>query len=73
MSAVKKLAQNLFICASALAQHAALLACFEPDTLAIYETRRLEFKRRRDYVVPALRTLGFCRSCRTARSTSMPM
>jgi aspartate/methionine/tyrosine aminotransferase len=58
IGAVEKLSQNLFICASALAQHAAL-ACFEPDTLAIYEARRLEFKRRRDYIVPALRSLGF--------------
>ncbi|WP_186021292.1 pyridoxal phosphate-dependent aminotransferase [Burkholderia gladioli] len=54
----EKLAQNLFICASALAQHAAL-ACFEPDTLAIYEARQLEFMRRRDYIVPALASLGF--------------
>lgn len=58
VSAFEKLAQNLFICASALAQHAAL-ACFEPDTLAIYEARRLEFQARRDYIVPALASLGF--------------
>jgi aspartate/methionine/tyrosine aminotransferase len=58
VGAFEKLAQNLFICASALAQHAAL-ACFEPDTLAIYEARRLEFKRRRDYIAPALVALGF--------------
>lgn len=58
IGAFEKLAQNLFICASAVAQHAAL-ACFEPATLAIYEARRLEFKRRRDYIVPALQTLGF--------------
>jgi aspartate/methionine/tyrosine aminotransferase len=58
VGAFEKLAQNLFICASALAQHAAL-ACFEPDTLAIYEARRLEFKRRRDFIVPALESLGF--------------
>ncbi|TDV06934.1 pyridoxal phosphate-dependent aminotransferase [Paraburkholderia caballeronis] len=57
-SAFEKLAQNLFICASALAQHAAL-ACFEPDTLAIYEARRLEFRRRRDFIAPALESLGF--------------
>jgi aspartate/methionine/tyrosine aminotransferase len=56
--AFEKLAQNLFICASAVAQYAAL-ACFEPDTLAIYEERRLEFKRRRDFLVPALEKLGF--------------
>ncbi|MBI0326088.1 pyridoxal phosphate-dependent aminotransferase [Burkholderia plantarii] len=54
----EKLAQNLFICASALAQHAAL-ACFEPATLAVYEARRLEFMRRRDFIVPALESLGF--------------
>ncbi|MDB5959462.1 MAG: pyridoxal phosphate-dependent aminotransferase [Massilia sp.] len=54
----EKLAQNLFICPSTIAQHAAL-ACFDPASLAIYESRRLEFKRRRDYLVPALRELGF--------------
>ncbi len=54
----EKLAQNLFICASTPSQYAAL-ACFEPDTLAIYESRKEEFRRRRDYLVPALRTLGF--------------
>jgi aspartate/methionine/tyrosine aminotransferase len=54
---VEKLAQNLFICASSVAQHAAL-ACFEPDALAEYERRRAEFHRRRDYIVPALRALG---------------
>jgi aspartate/methionine/tyrosine aminotransferase len=58
VGAFEKLSQNLFICASALAQHAAL-ACFEPDTLAIYESRRLEFRRRRDFIAPALETLGF--------------
>ncbi|RQH09841.1 pyridoxal phosphate-dependent aminotransferase [Paraburkholderia dinghuensis] len=58
VGAFEKLAQNLFICASALAQHAAL-ACFEKDTLAIYESRRLEFKRRRDFIAPALESLGF--------------
>lgn len=58
IGAFEKLAQNLFICASALAQHAAL-ACFEPETIAIYEGRRLEFKRRRDFIVPALERLGF--------------
>ena len=54
----EKLAQNLFICASTPAQYAAL-ACFEPETLAIYESRKEEFHRRRDYIVPALRDLGF--------------
>ncbi|GAB3454432.1 pyridoxal phosphate-dependent aminotransferase [Massilia terrae] len=54
----EKLAQNLFICPSTIAQHAAL-ACFDAETIAIYEERRLEFKRRRDFIVPALRELGF--------------
>jgi len=56
--AVEKLAQNLYICASAIAQHAAL-ACFSVDALAIYEARKQEFRRRRDYLVPALRQHGF--------------
>ena len=54
---VERLAQNLFICASALAQHAAL-ACFEPDSLAEYERRRAQFKARRDYFLPELERLG---------------
>lgn len=54
----EKLAQNLFICPSTIAQHAAL-ACFHPESLALYEARRREFQRRRDYLVPALRELGF--------------
>ncbi len=54
---IDKLAQNLFICASSIAQHAAL-ACFEPASLAEYERRREAFRQRRDYVVPALQALG---------------
>ncbi|HCE10028.1 MAG TPA: pyridoxal phosphate-dependent aminotransferase [Oxalobacteraceae bacterium] len=55
---IEKLAQNLFICASSIAQHAGI-ACFTPESIAIYEVRKAEFKRRRDYIVPALRDLGF--------------
>ncbi|MCA1324827.1 pyridoxal phosphate-dependent aminotransferase [Herbaspirillum sp. alder98] len=55
---VEKLAQNLFICASSIAQHAGV-ACFSPESIAIYEERKAEFKRRRDYIVPALESLGF--------------
>jgi aspartate/methionine/tyrosine aminotransferase len=55
---LEKLAQNLFICASAVAQHAAL-ACFTAEALATYEDRREEFRRRRGFLVPALRRLGF--------------
>jgi aspartate/methionine/tyrosine aminotransferase len=53
---VEKLAQNLYICASSVAQHAAL-ACFEPASIAEYERRRDEFRKRRDYLVPALNAL----------------
>jgi aspartate/methionine/tyrosine aminotransferase len=55
--AIERLAQNLFICASAVAQFAAL-ACFEPESIAEYERRRAEFKARRDFFVPALQSLG---------------
>ncbi|MFC4623320.1 pyridoxal phosphate-dependent aminotransferase [Comamonas nitrativorans] len=55
---VERLAQNLFICPSTIAQHAAL-ACFAPESLALYEQRRAEFKARRDFFIPALRELGF--------------
>ncbi len=57
VAAVEKLAQNLYICPSAVAQHAAL-ACFEPESLAEFERRRLEFKKRRDFLVPALEAIG---------------
>ena len=54
---IERMAQNLFICASTVAQHAAL-ACFEPDSLQEYERRRAEFKARRDYFIPELDRLG---------------
>lgn len=55
---IEKLAQNVYICASAPAQYAAI-AAFLPETLAVLEERRAEFRRRRDFMVPALRALGF--------------
>jgi aspartate/methionine/tyrosine aminotransferase len=55
--AVEKLAQNLYICASSIAQYAAL-ACFEPASLAEYEQRRIAFRQRRDFIVPALERIG---------------
>jgi aspartate/methionine/tyrosine aminotransferase len=54
---VEKLAQNLYICASSIAQQAAL-ACFDDESIAEYERRRAEFRRRRDLVVPALQAMG---------------
>lgn len=56
--AVEKLAQNLFICPSTIAQHAAV-ACFKQESIVVYESRKAEFQRRRDYLVPALRQIGF--------------
>ncbi len=60
ISDLDKLAQNVYLSAPAPApaQYAAL-AAFEPETLAILDARREEFRARRDYLVPALRTLGF--------------
>jgi len=55
---MERLAQNAYICPSAPAQ-AAALAAFRPDTIAVLEERRAEFQRRRDFLVPALRSLGF--------------
>ncbi len=55
---LEKLAQNLFICSSTLAQKAAL-AAFLPETLEVLEARRRELRARRDLVVPALREMGF--------------
>lgn len=56
--ALERLAQNLYIAASTPAQYAAL-ACFEPATIEILEQRRHAFQRRRDWLLPALRGLGF--------------
>ncbi len=58
VSHLDKLSQNIYLSAPTPAQLAALVA-FEPATLAICEARRDEFRKRRDYLVPALRELGF--------------
>jgi aspartate/methionine/tyrosine aminotransferase len=58
MSAVDKLAQNLFISSSEIAQKAAL-AAFHPETTALLEQRRDAFHAQRDFLVPQLRGLGF--------------
>ncbi|MBL8390783.1 MAG: pyridoxal phosphate-dependent aminotransferase [Candidatus Accumulibacter sp.] len=55
---IEKLAQNLFISPSAAAQYAALSA-FAPATIGILEERRQEFQKRRDFLAPALKNLGF--------------
>ncbi|MGB9495843.1 MAG: aminotransferase class I/II-fold pyridoxal phosphate-dependent enzyme, partial [Azonexus sp.] len=55
---IEKLAQNLTLCPSTPAQHGAL-AAFRPETIAILESRRGEFRRRRDFLAPALEAIGF--------------
>ena len=54
---IERLAQNLFICPSTVAQHAAM-ACFEAESLAEYERRRAQFKARRDWFIPQLDAMG---------------
>ncbi|MDH3886978.1 MAG: pyridoxal phosphate-dependent aminotransferase [Gammaproteobacteria bacterium] len=55
---IDKLAQNLFLAAPTPAQYAALRA-FDEDVLEILDERRDEFRARRDYLLPALRDIGF--------------
>ena len=55
---IDKLAQNLFLAAPTLSQHAALKA-FDAENIDILEMRRREFQQRRDYLLPALRAIGF--------------
>ncbi|CAM3477649.1 pyridoxal phosphate-dependent aminotransferase [Bordetella sputigena] len=57
VATVEKMAASLAICAPTLAQHAAL-ACFQPDTLALYEERRLAFQARRDFLLDGFERLG---------------
>jgi aspartate/methionine/tyrosine aminotransferase len=55
---VTKFAQNLFISTSAPAQYAAM-AALTPQVRTECERRRRQFEERRDYLVPALREIGF--------------
>ena len=55
---IEKLAQNLFICPSSIAQEAAL-AAFSAPAREIMEQQREAFLARRNFLVPALRELGF--------------
>jgi len=53
----EKLAQHLFISAPSAAQHAAV-AAFLPESIEVFEKRRSEFARRRDFLVPELKKAG---------------
>lgn len=55
--ALDRLAQNIFLAAPTLSQHAAL-AAFRPESLDILEQRRQIFQQRRDYLYDALTKLG---------------
>lgn len=55
---LQRLAQNVFLSAPTPAQYAAL-AAFTPEAQAIMEQQRQELARRRDFLLPALRELGF--------------
>jgi aspartate/methionine/tyrosine aminotransferase len=58
MREIDKLAQNIFLAPPTPAQYAALKA-LEPATMEIFESRREGFKQRRDFLLRALRALGF--------------
>ncbi|WP_455198994.1 aminotransferase class I/II-fold pyridoxal phosphate-dependent enzyme, partial [Kaarinaea lacus] len=55
---IDKLAQNIFLAAPTPAQYGAL-AAFTPETKVILDDRREAFRERRDFLLPALRDLGF--------------
>lgn len=55
---LERMAQNFYISPPSIAQ-AVGLAALQPPCLEIYDERREIFKARRDFLVPALRSLGF--------------
>lgn len=55
---MEKMAQNLFISPSTIAQYAAL-AAFEPESINIFEQRRKAFAARRDHLLKGLLDIGF--------------
>lgn len=62
VSAIDRLAQNIFISTSSLAQYAAI-AAFSDECIELMESRRVAFRERRDYLLPALARLGFNIAC----------
>jgi aspartate/methionine/tyrosine aminotransferase len=58
IDAVDRVAQNIFLAASTISQHAAL-AAFESATDEILQRRVAIFKERRDYLLPVLNEMGF--------------
>lgn len=58
IESAEKLAQNLFISASSIAQAAAIHA-FDTDNRQLLEQRRLDFHKRRDFLYHTLQEFGF--------------
>ena len=58
VAAMDKLAQNLYLSAPTVAQHAAIEA-LRPENRPLLDARRDEFRARRDFLYGALRDLGF--------------
>jgi aspartate/methionine/tyrosine aminotransferase len=58
VDAIDRVSQNIFLAPSTPAQYAALEA-FSVESMNIMHARRDEFKQRRDYLLPALKNLGF--------------
>lgn len=58
MPAIDRLAQNIFLSAPSVAQHAAL-AALAPATRILLEQCKTELRARRDCLLPELRRLGF--------------
>jgi aspartate/methionine/tyrosine aminotransferase len=58
IEAVNRLAQNMFLAAPTLSQHAAL-AALSPDTAGELARRRDVFQQRRDFLLPELQAAGF--------------
>ncbi len=58
LPSIDKLAQNIFLAAPTVAQHAALVA-LEAETRNFLDQRKFELQLRRDALLPALADLGF--------------
>ncbi len=58
LPSIDKLAQNIFLSATTMSQHAALVA-LAADTRVLLDQRKAELQRRRDALLPELARLGF--------------
>ena len=58
VDAIDRIAQNIFLAPPTISQHAAITALQE-DTQVEHDRRRDEFKKRRDFLLPALKQIGF--------------